>query len=99
MIKQQCSAKGFDAVETDIDEECGDQSGYPSADVVLTEQCKRYPSIWPHRGPEALSLVSKSIWRGPSRISATTEGGVQPQPVGPSPLARAPDARVRCRVA
>ncbi len=29
MIKQQCAAKGFDAVETDIDEEYGDTSGFP----------------------------------------------------------------------
>ncbi len=29
MIKQQCAAKGFDAVETDIDEEYGDHSGFP----------------------------------------------------------------------
>jgi len=29
MIRQQCAAKGFDAVETDIDEEYGDHSGFP----------------------------------------------------------------------
>jgi hypothetical protein len=29
MIDQQCAAKGFDAVETDIDEEYGDKSGFP----------------------------------------------------------------------
>ncbi len=29
MIKQQCADKGFDAVETDIDEEYGDNSGFP----------------------------------------------------------------------
>ncbi|HXQ44037.1 MAG TPA: endo alpha-1,4 polygalactosaminidase [Acidimicrobiales bacterium] len=29
MIDQQCAAKGFDAVETDIDEEYGDNSGFP----------------------------------------------------------------------
>lgn len=29
MVKQQCAAKGFDAVETDIDEEYGDHSGFP----------------------------------------------------------------------
>jgi hypothetical protein len=29
MIDQQCAAKGFDAVETDIDEEYGDHSGFP----------------------------------------------------------------------
>ena len=28
MIDQQCAAKGFDAVETDIDEEYGDPSGF-----------------------------------------------------------------------
>ncbi len=29
MIRQQCAAKGFDAVETDIDEEYDDPSGFP----------------------------------------------------------------------
>ncbi len=29
MIKQQCADKGFDAVETDIDEEYNDNSGFP----------------------------------------------------------------------
>ncbi len=29
MIDQQCAAKGFNAVETDIDEEYGDNSGFP----------------------------------------------------------------------
>jgi hypothetical protein len=29
MIQQQCANKGFDAVETDIDEEYGDNSGFP----------------------------------------------------------------------
>ena len=29
MIDQQCAAKGFDAVETDIDEEFGDNTGFP----------------------------------------------------------------------
>ncbi len=29
MISQQCAAKGFDAVETDIDEEYGSASGFP----------------------------------------------------------------------
>ena len=29
MIKQQCADKGFDAVETDIDEEYNDHSGFP----------------------------------------------------------------------
>ena len=29
MIRQQCAAKGFDAVETDIDEEYGSNSGFP----------------------------------------------------------------------
>jgi len=29
MIDQQCAAKGFDAVETDIDEEFNDHSGFP----------------------------------------------------------------------
>jgi hypothetical protein len=29
MIAKQCAAKGFDAVETDIDEEYGDNSGFP----------------------------------------------------------------------
>ncbi len=29
MIRQQCAAKGFDAVETDIDEEYDDHSGFP----------------------------------------------------------------------
>jgi hypothetical protein len=29
MIDHQCAAKGFDAVETDIDEEYGDNSGFP----------------------------------------------------------------------
>jgi hypothetical protein len=29
MIDKQCAAKGFDAVETDIDEEYGDPSGFP----------------------------------------------------------------------
>jgi hypothetical protein len=29
MIEQQCAAKGFDAVETDIDEEYNDKSGFP----------------------------------------------------------------------
>jgi hypothetical protein len=29
MISTQCAAKGFDAVETDIDEEYGDNSGFP----------------------------------------------------------------------
>ena len=29
MIDQQCAAKGFDAVETDIDEEYGDNTGFP----------------------------------------------------------------------
>jgi hypothetical protein len=35
MIDQQCAAKGFDAVETDIDEEYGDHSGFP---LTLAEQ-------------------------------------------------------------
>jgi len=30
MIAQQCKAKGFDAVETDIDESYGDSTGFPS---------------------------------------------------------------------
>jgi hypothetical protein len=29
MIEKQCAAKGFDAVETDIDEEYNDNSGFP----------------------------------------------------------------------
>ena len=29
MISKQCAAKGFDAVETDIDEEYTDNSGFP----------------------------------------------------------------------
>jgi hypothetical protein len=29
MIDRQCASKGFDAVETDIDEEYGDKSGFP----------------------------------------------------------------------
>jgi hypothetical protein len=29
MIDQQCASKGFDAVETDIDEEFGDNTGFP----------------------------------------------------------------------
>ncbi len=33
MIDQQCAAKGFDAVETDIDEEYGDNSGFPLTQV------------------------------------------------------------------
>jgi len=34
MIDQQCAAKGFDAVETDIDEEYGDGSGFPLTKIV-----------------------------------------------------------------
>ena len=34
MIAQQCSAKGFDAVETDIDEEYTDASGFPLTKAV-----------------------------------------------------------------
>jgi hypothetical protein len=34
MISQQCAAKGFDAVETDIDEEYVDNSGFPLTKVV-----------------------------------------------------------------
>jgi len=35
MIDQQCAAKGFDAVETDIDEEYNDKSGFP---LTMAEQ-------------------------------------------------------------
>jgi hypothetical protein len=38
MIATQCAAKGFDAVETDIDEEYNDNSGFP---ISLTDQ-ERY---------------------------------------------------------
>ncbi len=34
MIRQQCAAKGFDAVETDIDEEYADPSGLPLTRAV-----------------------------------------------------------------
>ena len=34
MIDQQCADKGFDAVETDIDEEYGDNSGFPLTKTV-----------------------------------------------------------------
>ena len=34
MIDRQCAAKGFDAVETDIDEEYGDASGFPLTKAV-----------------------------------------------------------------
>ena len=34
MIKQQCSTKGFDAVETDIDDEYGDDSGFPLTKAI-----------------------------------------------------------------
>lgn len=34
MIDQQCARKGFDAVETDIDEEYGDNSGFPLTKAI-----------------------------------------------------------------
>lgn len=34
MIDQQCAAKGFDAVETDIDEEYGSDSGFPLTKAI-----------------------------------------------------------------
>jgi hypothetical protein len=34
MIDTQCAAKGFDAVETDIDEEYGDNSGFPLTESI-----------------------------------------------------------------
>jgi hypothetical protein len=34
MIEQQCAAKKFDAVETDIDEEYGDNSGFPLTKAI-----------------------------------------------------------------
>ena len=34
MISQQCAAKGFDAVETDIDEEYNDDSGFPLTKAI-----------------------------------------------------------------
>ena len=34
MIDHQCAAKGFDAVETDIDEEYGDHSGFPLTKAI-----------------------------------------------------------------
>jgi hypothetical protein len=34
MISQQCAAKGFDAVETDIDEEYADNSGFPLTKAI-----------------------------------------------------------------
>jgi len=34
MISRQCAAKGFDAVETDIDEEYGDNSGFPLTKAI-----------------------------------------------------------------
>jgi hypothetical protein len=34
MIDQQCAAKGFDAVETDIDDEYTDNSGFPLTKAI-----------------------------------------------------------------
>jgi hypothetical protein len=34
MIAQQCKAKGFDAVETDIDESYGDSTGFPLTQAI-----------------------------------------------------------------
>jgi hypothetical protein len=34
MIEQQCAHKGFDAVETDIDDEYGDNSGFPLTKAI-----------------------------------------------------------------
>lgn len=34
MIDEQCAAKGFDGVETDIDEEYGDNSGFPLTEAI-----------------------------------------------------------------
>lgn len=59
MIRQQCAAKGFDAVETDIDEEYGDPSGFPltkaeeeSYMTTLADDMHRLGLAWWIKNPD-----------------------------------------------
>jgi hypothetical protein len=89
MIDQQCAAKGFDAVETDIDEEYNDNSGFPLT-KAMEEQYMTTLANYMH----GLGLGGGS--RTPTTRGTATRRTCTPWPMRSSPSSATSTRRVDC---